>query len=100
MRRAGLRRDGEWQKGSSGISPSLILLRVGCWRDSSPAGRLNDVNLSDVRFRTTQRATIRLMLDAPIFGDGSVQIVCPKCGEKTECTTERLKFNQDFVCRT
>jgi predicted RNA-binding Zn-ribbon protein involved in translation (DUF1610 family) len=40
------------------------------------------------------------MLDATIFDDGSVEIECPKCGEKTECKTDRLKTNQEFVCRT
>lgn len=40
------------------------------------------------------------MLDATMYGDRSVEIECPKCGDKTECEIGRLKSNQDFVCRT
>jgi transcription elongation factor Elf1 len=43
---------------------------------------------------------MRLMLDATMFDGMSVEIECPKCGDKTECEVGRLKHNQDFVCRT
>jgi transposase-like protein len=40
------------------------------------------------------------MLEAAMFDDMSVEIECPKCGDKTECEIGRLKSNQEFVCRT